>query len=490
MTNDYVTIQKYQEMDSEIIAYIKKNYFILKDFFQNHKYNKTIDYSKEQKRLLKQISKEFFSKYHSHPSVISDDRAKKYLEKYYFVAIKFQNGAFDFPRSFSRYLDQTGDPNHFPFEDIDLTDLDFFMERYQPDSLDSFLLGFFRIWKRIIIPLRSREFDILKTLADLEFLRQHADGRYRTTPPTYKDIIDALQYDAKQFRTVKRARTFLRKYFVCNTDFIILNSSKVGFYYAMIEIQNNQSLIGLEKYVLWKIPFNSSTLFVVCVPKGNIDELLDIHEYIPLNHWKWNVNLSQFDRKSHWGYFKNDLLADYVGKYRDWDLTTPIPDLNQHQIETLRNFSFSNHVSLSSANELSDETDTKSIHKLIEKWARNDVFQFYPRINQIGINCRVGIKLEIKQKDLLEKIVTGLLGNPVVDIFVNDELRTAIGSINIPYHYLTSFLDNIAMFRELYPEEVYEIQDLTKESTINRCQDLNQINFEMKDGLAYLIANN
>ena len=477
--------------DQEMIEYIKNAYFSSKQFFSLHKYDKLIDHSKKRRQYLRDMSKDFFNKFADHEWVLNDERAKKYLRKHSFVAIRYRNGGFEFPQSFTKYMDQTVDVNCFPYTEVNLDDLDVYIKNFNSDNLNAFFSGFYRIVKQIIIPVRAREEQVLRILTDLDFLRKKSDGSYRTTPPSQTELMNILGNDQKRTKTLERSKIFLRKYFICNVDSITVNSSKFGFYYLAIEEKDVIVTNEIKKYLIWKIPMVDGLLYIFSIPIGSISDLLEPYEYVPLQELHWNVDLTQYDRKDLWKDFKYHSYADYTSKHVNWDLTTPLkPDLTTKEIKILKNLTEVNHLTLSQMDELSDEVDQKIIHRLLQQWGKEGAFQYYPRLNHIGLDYRLGLKLDIKNEELFKQTIMGLLSFPIVDIYTNNELGYGVGSINIPHQKIRSILDSVVMFNEIYPEEKFILQDLTKTAKITRCQPLYGLEFEMKNGLAYLINEN
>ncbi|OLS19149.1 MAG: hypothetical protein HeimC3_47250 [Candidatus Heimdallarchaeota archaeon LC_3] len=479
------------QLEEEIVEEIKMGYFKCRQFFEKYTNEEIDSYFEKKKEFLIDLCQGFYQKFSGYENVFSGPKALEYINKYQFVVIYYRNGALNYPRSFSVFIDRIKDFNNIPKETPDMFDIDRYITNYQSSrGLDQFLHGFFKKLRRIDIPLREREVQVLKLISDLNFLGFKSDGTHRIFSPTDLEILQALQWTKRQSTTVSRAVNFLYNYKICKFSSIIMNTSKLGFYYALYDDYNaGLELNPNEKF--WEIPFAHHTSKIACMPFSTvIDRLKDVN-YIPLTHWYWNVNLSKFheEKKSGWSTFENpDFFAESLKSfnYKKWILNQPLSyDLEDHQIEIAKKLSKFNLLSPETLNDFSPENDTKYVYGFLEKLARQEVFQYYPNINFVGTDYKIQFRFDIKDSKLFEKVLQGLLTFPVVQIFVNEQLGAALGYIKMPRPVVSRFFDFQDDFVDEYPEHTFSISTASK-VFLSRSHDISDINFSIKDGTAYL----
>ncbi|OLS16573.1 MAG: hypothetical protein HeimC3_53190 [Candidatus Heimdallarchaeota archaeon LC_3] len=488
----------YKIPEMEIIEEIRAGYIECRLFFHDHKGN-----TKKNKNLrtkfLVEICEKFLGKFKTYQNLfpISIDGLHRTIKKSQWIPIKFNNGGFEYPRSFSVYLDHISSQNNLFFSDLDLSDLDLFINNFPTSfNLNEFFKGFYRTLTRIEIPLRLREKNILKLLINPEFLRTDLDGSLRILPPNEKDIVNTL---LKKDFSLKNARTslkFLSRMKICNYTGIIMNMGKLGFNYLLTDISSlleiGESENQPKNYSFWEInfPFFSSKIY--CSP--SFDRKNMSKNYIPLTNWLWNINLNQFDKdiSNPWKNFRipNLFLNISINSefFVNWKLEAKSHlKFEPWQVPIIKSISRYNNYNLSSLEELSPEIDSNQLINFVKGLVKNRVFQFYPTLNFIGIENKIAIRYSTKNKNLFKNITSGLLMFPITHIFTNEEMGEAIGYIHIPKHTIGPFLSQIEELKYFNESLFFEYQ-LNRLKLTKRC--LNLSNFILNDKkLLHIIEN-
>ncbi|OLS21561.1 MAG: hypothetical protein HeimC3_34920, partial [Candidatus Heimdallarchaeota archaeon LC_3] len=214
------------QLEEEIVEEIKNGYFQCRQFFEKYTNEEIDSYFEKKKDFLIDLCQGFYQKFSEYEKVFSGPKALEHINKYQFVVIYYRNGALNYPRSFSVFIDRIKDFNNVPKETPDMFDVDRYITNYQSSrGLDQFLHGLFKNIRRIDIPLRDREVQVLKLISDLNFLEYKSDGTYRIFSPTDLEILQALQWTKRQSSTVSRAVNFLYNYKICKFNSIIMNTS-------------------------------------------------------------------------------------------------------------------------------------------------------------------------------------------------------------------------------------------------------------------------
>ncbi|MHA2364227.1 MAG: hypothetical protein ACXAC7_09740 [Candidatus Hodarchaeales archaeon] len=486
-----------QNLEQEMILFIKSSYLRCKNFFANSELTTV----QKKKAFLINECTEFFNRFKGHPSCISTERAKNQIYRHQYFPLMYKSGGFEFPRSFTRFMDTIKDANTRPNPMPDISILDNYLEDCPVTiSLDQFFHGFFNRMLQIIIPLRKREVQVLRLLANKDFLKFTDTGKrknepdlsYRISPPSDKEILKALKMRQNQIATVERATNVLFKYRVLFASSIIMNPSKLGFYFVLCEDLTQTQQSDLRKYIFWRIPFNNFVKYILCVPFGEIEELLAHIDYLPLTHWFWDVDISQYDQQTRWDNFNvsefvySDAVS-VVEDYRHWILNdSSLINLKSYEIEVIKNLSSMNHFSVDSLSELAESVNPTVIQRFLKKLVKNEVYQIYPRVNFIGIDYKVGLYFSLKDANKFENLMNSLLRFPINLIFTNYQEQIGLAYIRLPRKLLSDFLDRVAEFNN-FSDAQLEINDLTQKKYITRSMNLSTLNFTVENGIAYLV---
>jgi hypothetical protein len=481
-----------KNFEKEMILEIKSGYKLSQDYFTKlFDTFDSINILDDKKRFKHQLAERFLKKFSSHDQVLSNDVAKKRLERYQAVYIKFKGGALMYPSMLIRYMDRLNFPDNMPLTQPDTQNLTNYILSFPEElELNSFLEGLFRQLKRIIIPLRKREAKVLKILSNPNFLKYHEDGMIRTTLPTVEDLLKILKLDKKQEKTTQRAKKFIHSFNVCYFQNVIMNSTKFGFIYILVKEKISESL---AKYKFWSFSYHETDYQILCIPQDDVDNYLRETDYLPLTNWYWNVNLTRYNpkkdiQKTGWEDYEipsflnqRSIVSDYI----EWTLNEDeLEELNTNQIEVIQKLSAIGVPGPESIGKLSTTMHPESIHRFLEKIGKKGVFQFYPNINFIGLEVLVGFHLNISDKNLFENIIQIMLSYPIVHIFTNEYEKVALGYLHLPRQCLADFMGTISDFRAMYPKETFLIHDLTKPFLNLRCLNHENIQFTYKNGIA------
>ncbi|OLS16562.1 MAG: hypothetical protein HeimC3_53080 [Candidatus Heimdallarchaeota archaeon LC_3] len=438
-----------ESVQKNIINDVINGYFECREFFNKYTNQDYEIHTKKKKTFLFNICIAFYNKHKSFSGFFEEELMLKLIKKHYYVPMKFKSGGFEFPRSFTSFIDRIKDINQIPAINPDLGDIDSYMRNIPPEcSINDFLHGLFKQLKRLNIILRKREVEVLHLLSNLDFLQKKKDGSPRITVPTDSEILTGLQLSEKQAKRVERAIGLLFNLKICSIAGIIMNPAKFGYYFALIDDKYNNE-IEKSNFLFWKIPFSNSCSYIVCLPFEKTPEFLSNYNYIPLTHWLWNVSMTDYEsnKENVWANFTlpNFLMDDLApAKHRKWNLTEKDKKIfSPKEWEIIIELSRMNNLSVDNLNELSSKRDHKSVIHLSEYLVKNEIFQYYPNVNYIGIDYRICFRMHSEDKNLFKKIVNGFLAFPIVQIFINDEINELLGYIHLPRHTVSLFLDSI-----------------------------------------------
>jgi hypothetical protein len=485
-------LEPLQILEEEMILSIRNSYLECKSFFS--KQELTIE---EKNSFLKTISLDFFNEFRDHPRILKDNRAIKSLDKNYFVAIRHKDGAFAFPVTFTRFMDRTLNPNIIPKTKINLEILDTYMDsNLNSTNLNYFFNEFFNRLKLLVIPLREREFYVLKLLTKLEFLKFKTKDKRRIIPPTDKDILQALNWEKNQSKSVNRAKMMIHKFNVCFIHGIILNPTKLGFVIVYIENKITTFPMELNKFIFWQIQItNDLGAYILALPFGDIENLID-QNYLVLSDWYWNVNLNHFDRKKDWiNYQYINLTGDEKiiksNNYMRWNLSlNTIPNYTENDIMICKTLSTLQYLTIDTVTKLdpSDKLYSTSIIKSLNKLAKHDVFQLYPSINHLGLNLLLFINFKFDNIINYMNFINILMSFPISSFMTSEETGFGIGYLQIPQQSIKSLVDIINFYNTLKKTDI-NLYTIIRDYKVSTCFDLNQFNFEIKNSVAYLKAD-
>ncbi|OLS23600.1 MAG: hypothetical protein HeimC3_24120 [Candidatus Heimdallarchaeota archaeon LC_3] len=452
-------------LDQKIIENIKMGYKKCREFFSKYD-NQGLDlYTKEKKKFLRELSLDFYSQFKAYKDLFSvnSEAIEETIRRHQFVPIIFREGGFEYPLSFTIFMDRIKDINVIPAKIPDFSKLDYFFSSF-PSSrgLNDFLHHFYKIVKLMVIPLRKREEMILKTLTNTHFLRQDSQGEYRTTPPSNADVLQQLNLGSKQEKKIERALTLLHSFKICKISGIIMNMSKIGYYYVLVDKKNRDEHkdTNLLPYSVWELDFHDYTSNIYCVPFERTQDLLKDYDYIPLQNWYWNINFHDYNYKNEnpWKTFTipNFLDKNFQTKFNKWPLTELLSwDLKNWEKEVIENLSRINNLSINNLNELSPNTNKDQIIRFVKKLGSDEVFQYYSNINFLDIDFKISFRITIREKDLFKDVIAQLMVFPIAHIFTidSDQFQEAIGYIHCPTHVVANLIRNFTELKENYPLE-------------------------------------
>ncbi|MHA2105020.1 MAG: hypothetical protein ACW981_16445 [Candidatus Hodarchaeales archaeon] len=386
-----------KNIEKEMILEIKNGYKLSQEYFtKSFDTFDSINILNDKKKFKKRLAEQFFQKFSSHEQVLSNNVAKERLERFQAIYIKFKGGALMYPSMLIRCMDRLNFSENMPITQPKSHFLTNYILSFPEElGLNPFIEGLIRQFKKIIIPLRKREVKVLKILSNPDFLKYRENGKIRTTLPTVEDLIKILKIDKKQEKTIQRAKKFIHSYNVCYFHNVIMNSTKFGFIYVLVKEKIPEPL---RKFKFWSFGYQEADYKILCLPQDNVDEHLPELDYLPLTNWFWNINLTSYNpkkdiSKSGWeGYEIPSFLnqRSIVSNYVEWDLNkNGLEELNSNEIKVIQKLSSVGVPGPESISNLSTTMHPESIHRFLEKIGKNDIFQFYPNVNFIGLEVLV-----------------------------------------------------------------------------------------------------
>ena len=185
--------QKLEQISEQsIITEIKTCYNKCKEFFTTYTNEGYEIYTKEKKEFLKALCTDFYVKFNE-VDIFPNVDIENIIKKSFFIPIVFKNGGFEYPRSFTIYMDRIKDINIIPAKLPNIDELEEYILTFKESlGLEKFFEGFFVKLRRINIYLRKREIEVLKILANPEFLRIRKDNSLRIFPPSDFEIIHEI----------------------------------------------------------------------------------------------------------------------------------------------------------------------------------------------------------------------------------------------------------------------------------------------------------
>jgi hypothetical protein len=490
--------KKIEKLENQIIKAIVNDYFEFREFFkENNKDFRLKNYSLTEYNLRKEdfISKkvkEFYSNYKNYDLLRIMPRGK-------LLSIPVKNGVFIYPKSFTRYMDRIKDINSIPIREIDLTPLDEFMRSFPIETnylLEFFLIRFFDVVKYLNIPLRPREVELLKLFTNIKFLRFKSDGIDRFFPPSQIELLKILELKKNNRLQILRAKNLLFNYRICYPDQIIMNPAKLGFFFATFDVEKEEQteLEKLQPHIFWKFDFQDFSNITVCVPFGNVEDILEPFNYTPLLNWQWKVSLKHFALEKYeidnaWKNFSvhkfsNQVILSDEGVI--WDIRPEFNDFSQNEIEVIKKMSTTTIVNLHSYESLSDKLSPAGVRKIAQRLIKKEIFQLYPGINHINLQNIICLKFETKNKELFQNIKNSLLTFPISHVLYNEDDGKILSYIHIPKEFIYELVFQLKDLKTVYPEVSVNMKPLMNNYYITRCLKLYQIDFSIKNGVACL----
>ncbi|MFW9930049.1 MAG: hypothetical protein ACFFD1_11710 [Candidatus Thorarchaeota archaeon] len=488
--------------EENLISDVIDGYFEIKNFLlQNTNFSQKEILEKKRQFLSNNINS-FFEKHKDNEYLNLHEEKRIFLSKYEnkeWVYLISSKGTINYPFSFVYLFDRLKNGNKIPLSPIDTTSLDIFMKNFDnKNGFDLFIEGFFDALKNIIIPLRPRESDVLSILTNIEFLKTNKEGTPRYHFPEIKEILESLGLRKKSILRVKRSLSLLYSFYICLPHYINFNPTKIGFVLVAIDSSKDFNNVPqeLKKYIYWQIPFIEKNLTILCLPAGNASELLNDTNSDYFLKWYWNIDYSKYQAEYNDPLFAwNELQIpnlqqsqSFSNNYQKWDLDDPIRDkLTEVHIEIIKNLTKSSVLVDNNIARLTKKKSSTSIKNFLIKLIRNDVYQFYPLVNHVGLPYATGLRFKTGNKIIYENVKNALLSFPKVDILANDDQQYFVSSFHLPNHALTSFLNQLRSLKKIYQDKIdYDVSDPRYTPKLTRCMNLSKINFHYRDGLAFL----
>ena len=409
----------------------------------------------------------FYNEFCGQDFIISDEKAQEHLEKHYSVLIRYNDTSFIYPHMFYKLfrMEEKDNANYTK----DIKEFFLFVKKNQNMSLHLFLTSFFMYLGKIQLKLTSLQIEVLKILTDKEFMYQNTDPsgeptrNYRTYPPTYIEIHQALQQKGItcSARSVQKIKTDLFNKQICYDRRVMINFSKIGFIYIFVEdIPETPS--NLRKYCLWQIQNGNKFDLVLCLPFGDIDNLLINLSYEILEEFSFNVDIDQYDKKNGlnnlklpFNFLLNKNKNDEPFQGNLWDIR-PLQkhdsEIDSIDIELLDSIIKSNNSNYFAIDRLTQRITKNHIDKRLQKLAKNGFFRFHSQVNYIGIDLSLRLKIRLKNDEHhLTNIKKFFSRLPEVMMFSKDNL--IIVYIRIPRNTIDQLLENIYRFNIIFKNE-------------------------------------
>lgn len=447
-------------MERDIIIFLIDSYFDIKNFFFE---TKNISVRTE---FLKSKAQAFHKKYYRKEYVLIDEKAQEHLEKNFSIFIKYKDTSFIFPHMFAKYIELEEMHKIDYLQEIELY---FSFVRVNKDILlHIFLTSFFYYLQQIDVKLSNLEFEVLKLLTNNEFMFYFHDEEgnkrdFRTYAPTYLEIFNTLKKKEiiSSKRTIQKLKTYLFNYQICYDRRIFINFAKIGFIYVfiekMIEIPDN-----IKEFCLWEIQHGNIKDIILCIPFGNVDELVGEYHYEILSTFYFNVDISQYDRKKKWANFNlpfTNLISveeeTEPNKINNWDIKPlqkiecPIDSLDVELLDNITKSNTSNYVALS---QLTKKITKNHIDKRLSKLAKCGFFRFHSQVNFLGIDLVLCLKIRTNGESQHRlNIINFFSFFPEVMMFTNKDLMVVY--IRVPKSIANSLLKNIYLFNLLFKNQ-------------------------------------
>ncbi|OLS24252.1 MAG: hypothetical protein HeimC3_21510 [Candidatus Heimdallarchaeota archaeon LC_3] len=488
------------ETEQDIINHIKKGYQSCRTFFltyTNEGYEIYTDKKREFLRgLCADFLKDFGNKELLFPIPIS--KINNFTKKNLFVPLTVRNGGFEYPRSFTVFMDRIKDINVIPssLPDIEVLD-EFFNSNNISKTLEIFFTQFFQRIKKIIIPLRRREAELLKLMTNIDFLKLDKNNSIRIFPPTLEDKLTALKYSSAQEKKLERAHNLLLDFKILSASGIIMDLSKVGFIYVLRSYANKNFMksqdTDLQPFLVWNIGFPDHIEKIYCIPFYNIEDmnLINNSNTQTLTDWYWNVNFNEYEKGKNdpWQNFSiPDFISQehYPSRFRHYILSNPLlREFKVWEKDVIKELTRMNNLSLTNIGELSNNATKEQISQFLKVIGEAEVFQHYPNVNFINIDFKIAFKFSIDNRDVFKNIINGLLTFPIVHIFSNEEKHRpeALGYLHCPRNRVSHLLENFLGIKEKFSD--FEIKfSFSEFNRLSRCLNISHINIKFQSGHA------
>ena len=280
---------------------------------------------------------------------------------------------------------------------------------------------------------------------------------------------------------------------------MIMNPATIGFYIAEFEYTTEQEedISKVQPFLLWDIPFKNRKSVIACVPYGNVNELLRSVNYIQMTKYYWNFNFTslthdKYDSIQGWSKFTipNFLTKHYrISEFIEWDLERSYKDdFSAQEIEILKNLSKGNVLNYQSLAKLSSTLSPGGVRHILEQFVDHGVYQLYPQINHLGLKEIIFVKIICKDEDYYKSIIHSILSFPIAHVLTNDQEHLIIGYFHVNSKFVEQITDNFNLLAGKLGELItIEYELLPKKKILLRLPQLDKINFNIKNGIAYTI---
>ena len=107
------------KQEIELINEIKSGYLECRSFFKKYTNKDYEIHTHRKKEFLHNLCIEFYNKFNSLSQLYPVEDVKAIIDRNNFIPIQFKNGGFEYPRSFTIYIDKLKDINLTPEKDLD-----------------------------------------------------------------------------------------------------------------------------------------------------------------------------------------------------------------------------------------------------------------------------------------------------------------------------------------------------------------------------------
>lgn len=222
-------------------------------------------------------------------------------------------------------------------------------------------------------------------------------------------------------------------------------------------------------------------------------------DYLILDTWFWAVNFHHYSVDEQWDNFRFPNFASlspnkiYPSSV-EWDLnlrmSNPInrSKFSDRDIFVLKQLTNTTSLSMSSLEKFIPTGKVSSTTRSLQRLVKKQVFRLYPQINFIGSQFPVLLGFDLNNYQLYRNLLNSLLLAPEICVITNDTKMQGLSYLKIPPESLSQLVNNIRNFHLLHAKDNNHIwfYDLARPYVFKRTLNLNNINFFLKDDVAYL----
>ncbi|MFW9930112.1 MAG: hypothetical protein ACFFD1_12025 [Candidatus Thorarchaeota archaeon] len=450
-----VTIE--QTGQTGIVRDIINGYFECRIYFTKYTNEGYEIYTREKKEFLKNLCEKFFDKHKQDLlKTMQELELQELIQKKRYIPLIYSTGVFEYPKSFVTFMDRIRDINVTSYKPIDLTDMDYYMEQLpEKYSFDQFCQGYNKRIKKIIIPLRKREVDVLTKLVDHEFLAKTLEGELRITYPHIQEIVSTLNYPKNKTKKVERALNLLTRNQIITPNRILLNPVPLG--YQLMLVEGNEAK---ETKIFWQSMIRCETNKLLI---GTNEELRG-KKGIPITTWLWKTDVTGYETKNNRVFNKlgiPNFMEEYKTKlkYCSWDLTQQMsPAPTEIDIAIVKQLNVQGRLTEETDQALATVVDKETLVERLKILVSQHVWQYYPNLQYIGCHPQMAVRVSGKEigEKIFMNIIQGLLHFPIVHLFVNEKRQEAVGYIHLPNQSIGEVIEKIMDVKERFPKIDFE----------------------------------